>query len=154
MTPTRKFPRLAVWLFPVVIVLVVGGFFAAMPWLKSLDKAAALLITAAVAVLVMGYSLYVSTRWQRSLDEVQKASAGFATQWGMAGGSIAFALLPLFPPFQSLMVSLVTRFAAAPGTTVETSVVVFSMTLGFMGVVLLQTIGTLIMSVIWWNARR
>jgi hypothetical protein len=152
MTKTPSNLRIALWLFPVV--LVVGGFLAATPWLKSLDDNLVLLLTAAAAVFVMGYAVYLSARFRSGLDEVQKASSDFAAQWGPSAGHIAFVLLLLLPPFGTFMTSIVTDVAADPGTTVDPTVVVFSMAMGFVGVVLLQSVGTVVVSATWWMTKR
>jgi hypothetical protein len=96
----------------------------------------------------------VSIRCQRGVDEVRKASARFAGQWGAVAGQIAFVLLMLLPPFQRLMTAVVVELAGDPGTTVDRTVVAFSALLGFMAVVLLQTIGAFVVGVIWWMAKR
>jgi hypothetical protein len=38
--------------------------------------------------------------------------------------------------------------------TVDRSVVVFAMALGFMGVVMLQAIATVVVNVIWWKSKQ
>ena len=43
---------------------------------------------------------------------------------------------------------------AEPGMTVDRSVVVFAMALGFMGVVVLQAIATMVFNVIWWKSKQ
>ena len=53
------------------------------------------------------------------------------------------------------MTSLVIEFGGpGPGITVDTSVVVFAMALGFMGVVMLQAIATMVFNVIWWRSKQ
>ncbi len=152
MTTTPRILRTALWLSPVV--LIVGGFFAATPWLKSLDDTTVMLLAAAASTLVMGYGVYLSAHFQRRLDEVQKASASFAAQWSPYVGSIAFVLLLLLTPFGAFMTSIVTDVAADPGATVDRTVVVFSMIMGFMGFVLLKAVGTIVLNATWWMAKR
>ena len=54
-------------------------------------------------------------------------------------------LLLFLPPFKDFMTSLVIQFGGpGPGMTVDRSVVVFAMALGFMSVVMLQSIATIV----------
>lgn len=153
MITALKIWRCALWISPAV--LVAASFFAAAEWIDmTFGATTVLLLAAAAAVFVMGYSVYLSARVQRRLDEVQKANAGFSARWGPSVGEIAFVLLLLLPPVQEAMAAIVGKIAADPGTAADRSIVVLSMTVGFMGVVLLQTIGKVVMSAIWWTARR
>ena len=53
------------------------------------------------------------------------------------------------------MTSLVIEFGEpGPGMTVDRSVVVFAMVLGFLGVVMLQAIATAVFNVIWWKSKQ
>ena len=64
-------------------------------------------------------------------------------------------LLIFLPPFSDLTTSLVIEFGGpGPGMTVDRSVVVFAMALGFMGVVMLQALATMVFSVIWWKSKQ
>ena len=54
--PLVNIGRYALWLSPVVIVVV--GFFAAIPWLKQQNDSFVLLLSAAVSIFVMGYALF------------------------------------------------------------------------------------------------
>jgi hypothetical protein len=153
MTTKPKLPRLALWLLPVV-VLAMGGFLAATPWLKTLDDGVVLLLAATLSVSVMAYGFYLSAGIHHGMDEVQRAKASFGAKWGPEIGYIAFVLLALFPPFQAFITSLVNDFAADPGEEVDRTVVVFTMMMGFMTVMLLQSLGRVVMSTLWWARRR
>lgn len=152
MTTTRKMGRGALWILPVVLVPV--AFFAAIPWLKTISQPMAILFTAAVVIFFMSYVNYLSFRSQRRLDEVQKAGGAFAAQWGAPAGQAAFGLLLVLPPFIDFTTAVVSKFAADPGMTVDRTVVVFSLALGFFGVVLLQAIGTAVVLAVWWTDKR
>ena len=152
MSAAPKMGRGALWFSPVV--LVPAAFLAAIPWLKTIGQPAALLITAAVVVFVMTYANYLSFRAQRRLDEVQKAGAAFAAQWGAPAGQVAFGLLLVLPPFKDFAAAAVGRFANHPGMTADGTVVVLSLALGFCAIVLLQGVGTAVVHAIWWTARR
>jgi hypothetical protein len=148
---TKKGPA-ALELLPIALVMVV--FFAAIPWLKLLSDGLVMLITAAVSIFVMGYANYFAFRHQRGLDEVQRASAGFAAQWGVPAGQAAFVLLLLLPPFQGFATSVINEFAGDPGIPIGRTAVILTMAFGFCGVVLLQAIGTLVINLIWWKSRQ
>ena len=138
---------------------VVGGAVAlatAKPWLKAtIGDTMFDLVAAAGAILAVGYASYFAARIHGGLDEVHKASAEFAARWSIPAGQAAFCLLLLLPPVKDLMTSLVIEFGGpGPGMTVDRSVVVFAMVLGFVGVVLLQAIATVVFNVIWWKSKQ
>ena len=152
--PTQRWGRLALG-----FVVVVAGAFAlaaAKPWLKAtIGDLMFDLVVAAGAISAMGYASYFAARIHRGLDEVHKASAEFAARWSIPAGQAAFVLLLLLPPVKDLMTSLVIEFGGpGPGMTVDRSVVVFAMVLGFLGVVMLQAIATVVFNVIWWKSKQ
>ena len=146
--------RLALGLLAFVLLIV--ALAAAKTWLKTtIGSPMFTLVVAAVTILGMGYANYLSFRVHRGLDEVQKASAEFAARWSMPAGQAAFVLLLFLPPFKDFMTSLVVEFGGpGPGMTVDGSVVVFAIALGFMGVVMLQAIATVVFNVIWWKSKQ
>jgi cellobiose-specific phosphotransferase system component IIC len=141
------------WFAPIPIVA--GAFFVAVPRLKALDDAFLMPITIASSLFVMAWAIFLSTRVEHGLDEVQQASQRFGMRYGMTAGSMAFAVLLMLPPFKDFATAFVIQFGKpGPGMTVDRSVVVFAMALGFMGVSLLQIIGTIVMTTIWWKTRQ
>lgn len=152
MTATPKVGRVALGLLP--IVLVPGAFIVAARWLKLFDETMLSLAAAATAIFVVSYATYFAIRWQRGLDEVQKASGGFGGQWGTMAGTMAFVLLLILPPFGDLATALVRDWSGDPGAAVERKVVVLAMTFAFSLVVLLQAIGNVVVTSIWWMAKR
>jgi hypothetical protein len=147
-----KMGRLALGVLAFLLVIV--GLAAAKPWLKTtIGDPLFTLVVGTVTILGMGYANYLLFRFHRGLDEVHKASAEFAAHWSMPAGQAAFVLLLFLPPFRDVMTSLVIEFGGpGPGMTVDGSVVIFAMALGFMGVVMLQAIATMVFSVIWWKS--
>ncbi len=137
-------------------VLLIVVLAAAKPWLKTtIGDATFNLVVMAVTVLALGHANYLSFRFHRGLDEVHKAGAEFAARWSMPAGQAAFVLLLFLPPFKDFMTSLVIQFRGpGPGMTVDRSVVVFAMALGFMSVVMLQSIATMVFNVIWWKSKQ
>ena len=149
-----KMRRLALGLLAFVLLIV--ALAAAKTWLKTtIGGPMFTLVVTAVTILGMGYANYLSFRCHRGLDEVHKASAEFAARWSMPAGQAVFVLLLFLPPFKDFMTSLVIEFGGpGPGMTVDRSVVVFAMALGFMGVVMLQAIATMVFNVIWWKSKQ
>lgn len=135
---------------PLAIVPV--AFLLSGPWLKAtLGSTVTLLAAATAAIFVMGYSLYLSVRCQRDLDEVQAAGGTFAARWGMTIGPMVFVTFLLLPPFLDLMTAII---GDAAGVAANRKVVTLSMTFGFGAVVILQTLAMVIINIFWWRARR
>lgn len=152
MAAMPRMARHALWISPLLLLPV--AFFAAVPWLETISRPMAILIAAAVVIFVMSYANYLSYRALRRLDEVQKAGAAFAAQWGAPAGQAAFVLLLMLPPFKDVATAVVSKLADHPGMTVDATVVVFSLTVGFCGLVLLQGIGTIVVRALWWTVKR
>lgn len=149
----KKTNRSLWWFAPIPIVMAV--FFTSVPWLKELDDAVVTSVAVACSLSVMAWAIFVSTRVERGLDEVQQASQRFGMRYGTTAGSFAFALLLMLPPFKDFATAFVIEFGnPGPGMTVDRSVVVFAMMLGFMGVSLLQLIGITVMTAIWWRSKQ
>ena len=153
MTTTPKMGRVALGLLPIVLVPV--AFLVAARWLKLFDEKMLSLAAAATAIFVVSYATYFAIRWQRGLDEVQKASGGFGGQWGTMAGTMAFVLLLVLPPFGDLATALVRDWSGDPGRSrgaegcrTRDGVRVQ------LGVVLLQAIGNVVATAIWWMAKR
>ena len=152
--PNDPMGRLALGLLPFVLLIV--ALAAAKPWLKAtIGDLMFDLVVAAGAISAMGYASYFAACIHRGLDEVHRASAEFSARWSIPAGQAAFVLLLFLRPFKDFMTSLVIEFGGpGPGTTVDRSVVVFAMALGFMGVVMLQAIATMVFNVIWWKSKQ
>ena len=149
-----KIGRLALGLLAFVVLVV--ALAAAKTWLKTTIGGSMFdVVVGAVTLSAMGYTNYWLFRFHRGLDEVHKASAEFAAQWSMPAGQAAFVVLLFLPPFRDFVTSLVIEFGGpGPGMTVDRSVVVFAMALGFMGVVMLQAIATVVFNAIWWKSKQ
>jgi hypothetical protein len=145
MTAAPKMGRFALGLLPVVLVSV--AFLAAAPWLRSIDRTVPSLVGAAVSIFVLSYGNYFA--FFRGQDEVQKAGAGFAAQWGVPAGQAAFVLLLMFTSLKDLTSAVVSGECAA-----DRHVVVVAMMLGCWTLVMLQTIGMHFANAIWWLAKR
>lgn len=138
--------RCALWFAPIVVVPV--AVFASLPWLKQQNAAVSMGIAAAAAIFVMGYAVFLAARVNRRLDEVEIAGQRFATTQGTTVGWIAAVLVMIFPPVMNALVDLANTIgAASPDKAVRMGIVI-----GFMLVVLLQTLGIVAVS-IWWQRR-
>lgn len=140
------------WVLPLLVLVV--AFFAAIPWLKTINPSIAISIAAAVVIFGMCYGNYLGYRALRGLDEVEKAGADFAAQWGAPLGQAAFCLLLVLPPFQSFMTAAVGGFVAGDGTPADVTVVITTLAFGFFAIVALESIGRVIMQALWWTVRR
>jgi len=149
MTTNRlgKIGRYALWLSPVVIV--VGGFFAAIPWLKEQNDAFVLALTAAVSIFVMGYALFISYRLQRPLDEVQIASQGFASSRGWVWGAMATMLLLMLPPVTNWLIDLANMLSTGSPNMSDRGAVQLGLFFGAILVVLIQFVAVILASAIW-----
>jgi hypothetical protein len=148
----RKVGRGALWVLPLVLVVV--AFLAATPWLQTIGQPIAILVAAAVVIFGTSYANYLSFRAMRGLDEVQKAGAAFAAQWGPPAGQAAFCLLLMLPPFQDFTIAVASKFAVHSGMTMDRTAIVVSLTLGLFVLVLLEAIGRVVVLTIWWKDKQ
>ncbi|TGG95024.1 hypothetical protein E4656_00940 [Natronospirillum operosum] len=88
--------RLMLWISPVFIVP--GVIVALLPWLEQQNDAIVQGVTTATAIFVLGYSLFIASRVNRRLDEVEVAGQRVASTIGMTIGMVAAVLVMLFPP--------------------------------------------------------
>jgi hypothetical protein len=141
------FGRLLLWCLPVVVV--VGGFFAAIPWLRQQDDTFVLVLTAALSILVMGYAQVVSRRLQQHLDEVQIAGQGFASSRGWGWGAMATSLLLLVSPVADRLIDLANLLSTGSADTTDRGAVHVALVFGLMLVVFMQLAAVIVASVIW-----
>ena len=145
--PLGKIGRYALWFSPVVIVVV--GFFAAIPWLKQQNDTFVLTLTAAVSIFVMGYALFISHRLQRHLDEVQIASQGFASSRGWVWGAMATILLLMLPPVTNWLIDLANTLSTGSPDMPDRGAVQLALYFGLILVVLIQLAAVILASAIW-----
>jgi hypothetical protein len=138
--------RWALWLSPGIIVPI--ALFASLPWLKQQNDVVSSGIGAAASIFVMGYALFVAARVNRRLDEVEIAGQRFAQTKGMTIGSFAAVLVMIFPLSMNALADLASTIgAASPEKAVKLGI-----TIGFMLVVILQTLAMAAVA-IWWGRR-
>jgi hypothetical protein len=142
-----KFGRRALWISPVVIVM--GGFLAALHWLKPQNATFGMVLSAVVAIFVMGYCSFLARRVQRRLDEVQIAHQEFANSRGWVWGLCATSLLLMLPPVTNLLIDLANMLSTgSPHSSNRTSVQV-ALFFGLLLVALIQTVCIIVAAVIW-----
>ena len=128
------------------LIVVPAVFLTSGPWLKTVIGATMTTWAAAAAsIFVMGYAWYLSICVQRGQDEVQRAGADFAAKWGVTAGQIGFFVLLALPPFQNMVGELVNQ---------PRGKLLLGMTIGAVGVVLLQALGTVAANLLWWKSHR
>ena len=142
-----KFGRQALWLSPAVILVV--SFFAAIPWLKQQDDPFVLALSAAVAIFVMGYAHFISHRQQRHLDEVQVASAGFASSRGWVWGATASVVLLMMPPVTNSLIDFANRLSTGSPDMPDRGAVHLALFFGLILVVLTQLASIALAAAIW-----
>lgn len=154
MASVRKMGLGVLWILPLLLLPI--GFFAALPWLKTINQTIAISISAVLTILAMSYANYLGFRALNRLDEVQKAGAAFAAQWGAPAGQAVFALLLMLPSFQSFATATVSAVTGtfAPEATGITVVVLCSLAVGFAILLILQSIGTVVVQAMWWAFKR
>lgn len=151
MTATSSLGRCTLLVLPIIIVPI--AFLATGPWLKTAaGPVVTLVVGGAAALFVVAYANYLAFLARRRQDEVQRASTGFAAQWGVAAGQAAFVLLLVVPPFLDFATDTVRDWANDPGANRQA--IALAMTFGFCVLVLLQGIGSLVMRAIWWRSQR
>ncbi|HEY9541787.1 MAG TPA: hypothetical protein VIR05_09140 [Luteimonas sp.] len=145
--PLRKIGRCVLWFSPVVIVVI--GFLAAIPWLKQQNDTFVLALTAVASIFVMGYALFISHRLQRHLDEVQIASAGFASSRGWVWGGMATVLLLAMPPVTNGLIDLANKLSTGSPDMSDHGAVRLALFFGLILVVLMQLLAVILASAIW-----
>jgi hypothetical protein len=133
---------------PIALFVVVT--FLSIPWLKQLPDGVVEAIALVATVLVLAWSLFISIMTNRRQDEVERASSKWAWMWGATGGSLLVALLLALPPFRDLVSDGVNGFLMeTKGHTRQAAILGF--VIGFATLSLAQTIGTIMMAVVWWK---
>ena len=142
-----KIGRRALLISPVVIVVV--GFFAVLHWLKPQNVTFVLVLTAVFSIFVMGYTSFIARRVQRTLDEVQIASQGFASFRGYSWGAGATVLLLMLPPVTNWLIGLANMLSTGSPDRSNRASVQLALSFGFILVVLMQMVCTIVASAIW-----
>ena len=142
-----KFGPRALWISPLIIVP--GGFLAALHWLKQQNATFVMVVAAAVSILVMGYSSFLARRVQRRLDEVQIAHQEFANSRGWVWGLGATSLLLMLPPVTNLLIDLANMLSTGSSQSSNRISVQVALFFGLMLVALIQTVCIIVAAVIW-----
>jgi hypothetical protein len=145
----RKIGRQALLIAPIVIALV--SFFAVLHWLKPRNATFVLVLSAVFAIFVMGYSNFIARRVQRTLDEVQIASQGFASFRAYVWGAGTTVLLLMLPPVTNCLIDLadVMTSGVPDMATRHRAAVLLGLNFGLMLVVLMQFLFMIVASAIW-----
>ncbi len=129
-------------------VLMVANF----EWLKSLPKMTAISIAIGASLFVMAWSYMFARAFQRRLDEVERASQGYAMHHGFTFGVFAVAVLLMIPAFMTWVIE--TANATAVSLSGSTRVAPFLAYVGgFMTLVIVQSVAMAVISAFWWKRR-
>jgi cobalamin synthase len=144
-----KIGRRALLISPVVIAVV--SFVAVLYWLRPHNSTFVLVLTAVVAIFVMGYTSFLARRMQRRMDEVQIASQGFASFRGYVWGAGITVLLLMLPPVTNRLIDLADVMTArAPDVTSRhRAAMLLGLNFGFLLLVLVQMVCIIVASAIW-----
>ena len=138
--------RGVLWAAPAILVPAL--FLASLPWLDDQPEALSLGLAAAAAIFVMGYGIFLSARINRRMDEVEVAGLRYAQTKGMTIGMVAAVLVMMLPPAMNALADVANRIGS--GSSDEAAKL--GITIGFVMVVILQTLGQAGVS-IWWRRR-
>jgi hypothetical protein len=148
-----KFGRLALWLSPVVFVVIT--LLIALPWVRQQNPALARLVGEVGVIFVACYGIFIVLRQQRRMDEVHLASQGFANSYGWLWGGVATTLLLMVPPVMNRLVDLVNAMAKARGggspDMSNHLAVQLAFFYGISLVMVIQGLGVCVASVVWWR---
>jgi len=150
---SRELRRLAMWFAPNLIVA--ASFLGALWWIKPKNLVLVEVLTAAAAIFVLGYSLFIGNRESRRLDEVQRASWGFASGHGWVWGGFATIVLGLVPPVVNWQIDLVNAVVRQAGhgklPPDATNHLALQLAFSFGGtlVMVMQTLAIIVAAVIW-----
>lgn len=128
-------------------------FLISLPWLKEQPDAVVYLFAGLAATVTVLASFALAIIKDRALDEWHRSATRFSSQWGWLTGGGVVALLLALPPFHDLIISLAAR--ARAGGAPEEKIVLLAFTGGFMTLVLVQTLCTIALSIVWraWMSR-
>lgn len=141
--------RIALWSLPVLIAVL--AYLVAYPWLKQNDPAYNQVAILALMIWMFGYTGVMARRHQRRLDEVELASQRFAISHGWDYGMIAASLLLLLPPVMNWLVDLAITMSGGSPDAPNRGTVHLAFFGGLAMVVMAQTVGILVASLIWWR---
>jgi hypothetical protein len=154
MTRRPTLGRVALWFSP--IVFMVAGFFATLTWLKPQNPVLVELLTAAAAIFVLGYGMFLGKRQSEGWDEVERAGWGFASaHWGW--GYAATMVLFLVPPVMNGLINLMTAAAEHAGRhrlspeALNHVAVQLAFWCGITLVLVMQTLAHIVATVVWWR---
>jgi hypothetical protein len=142
-----KLGRGVLWFSPIVII--VGGFFAAVRWLQPQNATFVMVLTAAVSIFVMAYSGFLARRVQRGLDEVQIAHQEYANSRGWVWGLCVTTLVLMLPPVTNSLIDLANMLSTGSSQTSNRTSMQVALFFGLMLVGLVQTACIIVAAVIW-----
>lgn len=141
--------EVALWVLKLSpLVILPAAYLALAPWLDEQTDVVETTVRVTFALALLTYCIFLAASVNRRLDEVQIAGQRIAQTRGMTLGVLIAVLLLTFPPSMNALVSLAESIASgSPEKAVRVAIV-----LGFMLVVVLQTLAMFAVA-IWWERR-
>lgn len=130
-----------------VALLTPVMFLASIPWLKNQPDPIVLLLAGIAAAITIACSFGLAVIEDGELDEWNRAAARFSNQWGWLAGGGLIAIMLALPPVQAAIRAA--SGALAGVTHPDMKLVLMAFGLGFMAVMLAQTVCILALSAIW-----
>jgi hypothetical protein len=128
-------------------VLTPTTFLLAIPWLKNQSEGMVFLLAFIAATITVVSSMVLAVLKDQRMDEWHRTAARFSNQWGWLVGAGIFALLMGIPPIQKLVYTVALHISH--NGIIDEQTVILTFMFGFMSVVMLQTLSTVILSVVW-----
>lgn len=119
------------------------------PWLNEQPDFVVFLAAGLAVLWSLTLSVIVSLRADRSADEWQRGGTRLSFFWGGIAGTVVVTLMLALPAFHSLIVRVAAWGQGIPVQDVDRPVVVLAFTAGFVTVILIQTLCSLVFFGFW-----
>lgn len=136
-----------------ILVITPILFLAAIPWLKDQPDWMALTFGGLAALIEISGAMILAARKDRQSDEWHRGASRFGSQWGWLVGAGLVPLLLVLPPVQQAILAFAKQTDG--GVVITEKAALLTFLLGFVTVVLLQTLFTAIFTLAWrfWMSR-
>ena len=136
-----------IWMIGAIFLLPIS-FFLALPWLKQQPDMVTFIAGGIASIGTVAISLVIAVQKDADLDEWSRSGARFANQWGWLAGAAMIVAITAIPPLRSLIVALAGQVSEVANP--DDRLVLISFMLGFSGLVLAQTLCTVVLG-FWWR---
>jgi len=143
---TLAAPAAKKWMLAAAII-VPAVFLATIPWLKNQPDVVVYLFAGIAATITVLCSLALAVIEDRRMDEWHRTAARFASQWGWLTGGALVAILLALPPVHDAIIGA--SGALAGVVDPDRTLVLMAFMLGFIAVILIQSLCTMVLSFLW-----